>query len=370
MKSACILVWCLLAVPAQADWLESQKQSLEKVEVQLEMLAEQGPWLPLLGPKLKLGDSGPEVARLRERLVIFGDLTEDIPGNQQFDDATASAVRHFQWRMGLTEDGVVGQQTMAALNVTPAERLQQLRATLMRMSYLKAAHEQLIVNIPAFTLIWFEGNQVRLRSRIVVGRPSRPTPMMQSEITAIELNPYWNVPYSIFRRDYLPKIRRQGFEPLIDHQIEIVEGYGKRTQVVPMPDDVPNRWPADWRLRQKAGDFNALGRLKFVLPNNNAIYLHHTNQPYLFLKSRRAFSSGCIRVEEAYSLAGQLLADHPLWHQQLLSGQQEKIVLNKPLPVALVYWTVWLDASGYLHFRSDLYGLDLGPDSQFALHKS
>ena len=140
-------------------------------------------------------------------------------------------------------------------------------------------------------------------------------------------------------------------------------------QVVPLPEQVPAHWPPTWRLRHRAGDFNALGRLKFVLPNNEAIYLHHTNQPGLFRQAKRAYSSGCIRVEAAYTLADRLLFDHPGWRQALDSGQWQKITLSQPLPVALVYWTAWVDASGHLHFRDDIYGLDLGPDSQFALHK-
>lgn len=369
MRVVCLVLLWLLMTPARADWLDSQRQGLQQAEVQLQLLAEMGNWPHLEGPTLRLGDKGDAVLKLREMLVLSGDLTEDVPGRDQFDAALGEAVKRFQGRLGLNEDGVVGKGTMAALNVTPAQRLTQIQATLARMRQLSPAGEQLIVNIPAYTLTWFAGDEVRLQSRIVVGRPSRPTPLMQSEVTAIELNPFWNVPYSIFRRDYLPKMRRQGFEPLVDHQIEIVEGYGRATQVVPLPEQVPAHWPPTWRLRQRAGDFNALGRLKFVLPNNEAIYLHHTNQPGLFRQAKRAYSSGCIRVEAAYTLADRLLFDHPGWRQALDSGQWQKIVLSQPLPVALVYWTAWVDASGHLHFRDDIYGLDLGPNSQFALHK-
>ncbi|EKE73716.1 L,D-transpeptidase family protein [Gallaecimonas xiamenensis] len=365
-------VWTVLllwAWPLQADWLSDQRQALQKAAVQMELLADMGHWPYLEGATLKPGQQSDLVPAIRERLWLTGDLSDLAEPGDIYDEQLVAAVKAFQGRHGLKEDGIVGQATRQALNVTPAQRLLQIQGTLQRMAQLQPAPEQLVVNIPAFSLTWFDGDQVRLHSKIVVGRPSRPTPQMETQVTAIELNPYWNVPYSIFRRDYLPKVRRLGVAELVEHQIDIVEGYGNQTRVVPMPDELPSPWPPHWRLRQRAGDFNALGRLKFVLPNNDAIYLHHTNQPSLFRQARRAYSSGCIRVEEAYSLAAQLLFDHPDWRDRVASGQRVKIPLTVPLPIALVYWTAWLDDEGRLQFRDDLYGLDLGANSQYALHK-
>ncbi|WKE66280.1 L,D-transpeptidase family protein [Gallaecimonas kandeliae] len=363
-----LLLLLLWGSPANADWLAQQRQALTQAAQQMEMLAQMGRWPQLDSDTLRPGDKAPAVAELREMLWLTGDLPEQ-GRSDVLDPALVAAVKRFQQRLGLDADGVVGKATRAALNVKPAQRLQQIQATLARMADFSPAPEQLVVNIPAFTLTWFDGDQVRLSSKIVVGRPSRPTPQFESELVAVELNPYWNVPYSIFRKDYLPKVRRLGVEELLRHHIDIVEGYGSQTQVIPMPEQLPSPWPPTWRLRQRAGVYNALGRIKFILPNNHAVYLHDTNQPELFHRARRAYSSGCVRVQMAYNLADQLLMGHPDWQQQVESGERQKIFLDKPLPIALVYWTAWVDDQGQLQLRDDLYGLDLGPGSQFALHK-
>ena len=349
--------WYLLllcALPVQASWLSEQRQALAREAVRLDMLAEQ-PWPVLPANTLRRGDQGPVVLALAQLLIRTGDLQG--PAGNLFDARLQRAVRVFQRRHGLQADGVVGADTHAALAVPPAQRLLQVQQTLSRMAQFHPAAEQLVVNIPAFTLLWLSDDRVRLRSRVVVGKPSRPTPQLHSAITAVELNPFWNVPYSIFRKDYLPRLRWLGPTYLQQHQLEIVVGYGAATEIIPTPAELPKPWPADWRLRQQSGAANALGQIKFVMPNRQAIFLHDTNQPQLFSQPVRAYSSGCVRVELALELASALLGGRGDWQLALFEGRQLRLELDTPLPIALVYWTAWVDERGQLQLRDDLYNV-------------
>ncbi|WP_341502025.1 L,D-transpeptidase family protein [Gallaecimonas sp. GXIMD4217] len=356
MKWFCVFL-ALLSGAVAADWLELRQTELALAREKLALLAEDGPWPVLPERTLKAGVRGDEVALLGRMLLKTGDLESIGPEPGQFDLPLEEAVRAFQRRHGLDDDGVVGPRTRRALNTPPWVRLRQVDASLARMAAFRPQAEQLVVNVPAFELEWWQEDKLRLSSRIIVGRPSRPSPLLSTAITGIELNPPWNVPYSIFRKDYLWKLRQD--PGILKRQyIDIVTGYGRQTQVLPMPDELPSPWPPHWRLRQRPGRHNALGLLKFVMPNDQAIYLHHTNQAGLFKKDRRAFSSGCIRVEAAFTLAEQLLADRPQWRELLSTGEHLTLALARPLPVALVYWTAWVDQAGRLQLRDDLYGWD------------
>ncbi len=351
------LLGALVVSPVLADWLEQRQAELLFARERLQQMADEGPWPVLEEQSLKLDMSSPNVALLREQLVRTGDLHDIALDPNLFDEPLLEAVKAFQRRHGLNDDGVVGPKTRKALNTSPWGWIRQVDATMDRMAAFEAQPEQLVINVPAFELQWWRYDQLVLNSRIIVGRPSRPTPLLQSQITRVEFNPPWNVPYSIFRKDYRQRLR---WDPdlLRRKRFDIVSGYGRNARVIPVPAVLPDPWPRGWRLRQRPGRNNALGLIKFVMPNDEAIYLHHTNQPSLFEKDQRAFSSGCIRVEAAFELAGTLLADQPQWQDLLNSGRHLGLEVANPLPVTMVYWTAWVDSLGQLQLRDDLYGWD------------
>jgi murein L,D-transpeptidase YcbB/YkuD len=330
-------------------------------------IAQSGGWPALpQGETLRTGMSGPAVERLRLRLSISGDLPPEADKGDRFDAETEAAVKRFQARHGLTQDGVVGAKTRSALNTPVEERVRQIKINLERVSRLPQDTEDrfLLVNVPDFSLGAFRDGRRVLEMKVIVGRPKRPTPSLCERVTHIVFNPDWNVPHRIAARDILPKILKdprhltaQGFRV-----------YGGQTAGGTEMDIEGIDWPSlaghfPYRLRQDPGPQNALGRVKFFLPNPFDIYLHDTPERTLFARTRRAFSSGCIRVEKPLELAAFLLADEPAWspdavHAAIGSGKTRWLRLSDPVPIYVVYWTAWVDPDGTVQFRDDLYDRD------------
>ncbi len=223
------------------------------------------------------------------------------------------------------------------------------------------AGRYVLVNIPDYRLSVVESGSEVFTSRVIVGKEQRATPILASEIRSIVLNPAWHVPRSILSKDILPKLGRDPAY-LDREQFEVIDGEGNPVQ---FSEDgwhhaLASGFP--YRLRQKPGDHNALGRYKFYLPNNDAIYLHSTPRKALFEQGARAFSSGCIRVEHADDLAELLLADsryQPDKVASILKETQTKwLPLSNPIPVFTVYWSSWIDEEGRQQLRNDIYGFD------------
>ncbi|KJG25390.1 L,D-transpeptidase family protein [Photobacterium angustum] len=305
-------------------------------------------------------------------LETLGDMTAleaENARSQKIQDLSGSvliAVKRFQERHGLKSDGVIGPQTQQwlALNIKERIRLLALNAQRMRLWSVKP-DTGIVVNIPSYYMnLWLEGEKV-LGSKVIVGRPSRQTPMIYSDIQSVVFNPYWNVPNSIMKKDIMPKVRRNR-NYLANHNYEVIKGWdnGQKIAINSIPYHLlsPNRFP--YRLRQKPGKRNALGLYKFNFPNNQAIYLHDTASRSLFKKHERALSSGCIRVEQAKSLAKVLLEYSGSSEQRFdnlsRSRKTRTIVLgdNKSVPVDLIYQTAWVDDLGLVHYRSDIYQYD------------
>ncbi|HVJ52345.1 MAG TPA: L,D-transpeptidase family protein [Aliidongia sp.] len=301
-------------------------------------------WTPLADPvkPLALGDSGPPIAALRARLAAIGDLpVSDMPG-EIFDKDLQTAVAHFQSRHGIGADGRVGKRTVAALNVAPAARLEQIRLNLERWREMPRdlPPRRVIVNAASATLTLYEEGQPALVSRVVVGKPDHPTPVLAALIEAVSVNPPWKVPSSIIHREILPKLRRDPDYLTRNHYL-FSDGSS--------------------RLQQLPGPWNALGRIKLELPNPADVYLHDTPARALFAQDQRSFSHGCIRVEAVKPLAAMLLGVP--WTPEALDqvigeGSTRRINLAKAVPVSLVYFTAFVDADGTLEFRDDLYGRD------------
>jgi murein L,D-transpeptidase YcbB/YkuD len=276
-------------------------------------------------------------------------------------------VRVFQARHGLEADGVIGATTRAALNVPVEARVQQIATNLDRWRWLPQhlGARYLIVNIPNFTLEVMEQDHIAMSMRVVVGTPQNPTPVFSDTMTHIALSPYWRVPPGIARREILPRLRRQpGYLATQNIKLLRVQDGGVQ-EVNPRSID----WSTvtarnfNYALRQEPGPANALGGVKFIFPNAFNVYMHDTPQRALFARPERAFSHGCVRLEQPIALAEYVLRGAPSWHRDkilaTIARRVERYVeLPEALPVHLVYWTAWVSDTGTLHFRPDIYGAD------------
>ncbi|MGV1100395.1 L,D-transpeptidase family protein [Thiovibrio sp. JS02] len=338
-------------------------------------LAETGGW-PAVPPgsALREGMRDERIPLLRSRLAASADLAPDAPtADALFDSVLAEAVRRFQKRHGLHDDGVVGVKTLAALNVPISERLRQLTVNLQRCQPLpeRLAQRHLLVNIADFTLTLYENGNPILDMPVIVGRTYRQTPVFNGVISSLVLNPAWEVPHSIAIKDILPKARKNPAY-LPQHNFQIFQGWDRKApEIDPATIDWSRLGPGNfpYRLRQRPGPDNALGRLKFLFPNKYDVYLHDTPARELFRKEARTFSSGCIRVADPLALAVALLRDSPLagpeaLNEALATGKTRQISLPHPIDVHIVYMTAWVDRGGILQFRSDIYHRDMMPDNE------
>jgi murein L,D-transpeptidase YcbB/YkuD len=256
---------------------------------------------------------------------------------------------------------------LAALNVPVEERVRQIERNLerRRWSLDNWGERYLLINIPGFELDVFEGHHSVLNMKAVVGMPSRPTPVFSAEVTRLVLNPSWEVPHNIAVSDIIPAVRKDP-DYLTKRNIKVFEGWNTDAREVdPSTLDwlLLSKDNFPYRLRQEPGPANPLGAVKFILPNPYSVYLHDTPARALFARSDRACSSGCVRVEKAIELADYLLGDEAAWNRERIlavidQAIEQTIRLPRPIPVHFVYWTSWVDSSGTVHFRKDIYGLD------------
>jgi murein L,D-transpeptidase YcbB/YkuD len=313
------------------------------------------------GPTLKPGMTDERVPALAQRLVVTGDLPADAAqaATSFYDPVIAAGVERFQRRHRLTADGAVGRGTLAALNVPVEARIEQLRANLERARWVlyDPESEFLVVNIAGFTLYHVRRGEVVWRTRVQVGRPYRQTPVFKSQMTYLVLNPTWTVPPTIFREDIVPELRKNaGY--LATRNIDLFDSTGK------LVDPATVDWRArslPYRLVQRPGTNNALGRVKFMFPNEHAVYLHDTPSRDLFARDTRAFSSGCIRVEDPLALAEIVLGR--AWSRErieaeIAKGNTQTVFLERPMPLMLLYWTAEVDAAGTVSFIPDVYERD------------
>lgn len=340
------------------------KTGLKKFEA----IRDSGGWPEIgPGPTLKTGDHSYRVEKLRSRLISTGDLSADASrGIPLFNEALVSAVKHFQRRHGLKVDGIVGRKTRDALDVSVESRIIQMQLNMERWRWFPDSFGKryVMVNIPGFELNVVENDRVVKNMRAIVGKKHRRTPVMSGRMTYLELNPYWNVPGRIARRDILPKILKDP-EYLVSQGIKIFDSWEKDApELDPFGidwDKVSRRY-LPYRFRQDPSPLNALGQVKFMFPNHQSVYIHDTPGKELFQKNNRYFSSGCVRVENPLDLADHLLEGQNWDRDKLASaveaGKRKIVILKNPVPVHLVYFTAWVDEGGQTHFRKDIYGRD------------
>ncbi|WP_162585272.1 L,D-transpeptidase family protein [Variovorax sp. RA8] len=330
--------------------------------------------LPPIAPakSLKAGDLYAGAGALHRLLVALGDLPAEAPPPvDRYDAALADGVRRFQERHGLEADGALGSATLAALNVPLSQRVLQLELALERLRWLPELDDQPLIgiNIAMFRL-WAWDPAAPADSlvdmNVVVGRAlNTRTPVLSERMRYIIFRPYWNVPPSIVRNEILPAIARDPAY-LQRHDMEIVRGAGDNVQPVEAstPQNLALLRQGVLRLRQRPGPANALGRVKFIFPNDENVYLHDTPATQLFGRARRDFSHGCVRVEKPVALARWVLREQPEWTPEridaaLAGPSSQRVDLTRPLPVILFYMTAMVTPSDRaLRFAPDIYGHD------------
>nr|MBX2840689.1 L,D-transpeptidase family protein [Flammeovirgaceae bacterium] len=329
-----------------------------------EIIAENGGWptLPEEITKLELGDTSSNILVLRMRLIITDDLARQYEDGLEYDENVAIAVSHYQKRNGLLVDGRIGKNTLENLNVPVEDRLKQLLVNIERYKWLpeNQGEKFIWVNIPDYTLQYVEYGQVVREHVVVTGAKKHQTPCFNSYIKNVVLNPYWNVPYSITKDEIAPKLSEDA-EYLLNKNYEVLNGWGKNN--VLEPGEELNLKSGNYRVRQKPGPGNALGRVKFNLPNNWSIYLHDTPSKSYFQRTHRAYSHGCVRVKDPRDLAAAVLNSSGDWNRSEIdevinSGATKEIGVKDHVNVYIVYMTAFIDSDGNLQLREDVYGRD------------
>ncbi len=288
---------------------------------------------------MQLTETDSSITEIKKHLQATGDLKVNDKTNV-FTDSLLVAVKHYQQRMGLTETGKLDANTLAEMNRPVAERIKQIMINMERLRWVPEEVEKdyLLVNIPEFKLHVFENHKLVWETNVVVGKVLTQTTIFKGNMSSIVLNPYWNVPYSIYKKEIKPRLTNRY---LARNNMERYNG----------------------GVRQKPGKNNSLGKIKFLFPNNYNIYLHDTPSKNLFGETKRGFSHGCVRVQEPQKLALYLLRKDTSWHMEkmntvLQTDIETPITLSPTMPVYIVYFTTWVDSAGDINFRNDLYNLD------------
>ncbi|MGG2077941.1 L,D-transpeptidase [Lelliottia nimipressuralis] len=361
----------------------------------LQLVADTRPWPQLRGTStLRPGQWSSDVPALREILRRSGEADAGpkiaLPGDDPqsvvvspsapvqkkksatpadkpaaYDRELVAAVKAFQTAQGLGADGVIGQSTRDWLNVSPAQRAGVLALNIQRLRLLPGTLSTgIMVNIPAYSLVYYQNGSEVLASRVIVGRPDRKTPMMSSALNNVVVNPPWNVPPTLARKDILPKLWNDpGY--LERHGYTVMRGWNSNQAIDPYQVDWSTITASNlpFRFQQAPGERNSLGRYKFNMPSSDAIYLHDTPNHNLFQKDTRALSSGCVRVNKASELANMLLGDAG-WNNTRISdalkeGNTRYVNIRQNIPVNLYYLTAFVGADGRTQYRTDIYNYDL-----------
>jgi murein L,D-transpeptidase YcbB/YkuD len=329
-------------------------------------IAENGGWQKVITDKvLKPEMEDESVISLRQYLKITGDLPQNIKGENEslFDEDVENAVKKFQFRHNLTQDGVVGKGTLAAINVPVEQRIDEIRANLERARWVMHHLEDdfMVVNIAGYNLRRITNDSVMFYSKIIVGKHYHETPIFRNKIKYIILNPTWTLTHSIAVKETLPKLKKDP-KYLAKHNMIIMDHSGK--VIDPSTLDFKKMSSRDFHyvVRQNAGPNNSLGQVKFIFPNSYSVYIHDTPARSLFNREKRAFSHGCLRLDKKWDLFFSLV-DDPEWTQERLdevleSGKTTRVNLKNPIDVVILYWTAGADKQNILYFDEDIYDRD------------
>ena len=332
----------------------------------------QGGWAKLPAFKsLKKGQTSQMVSRLRQRLTLSGDYKNcsSKVSNKYYDTCLQRAVKRFQKRHNTQADGVVGRGTQQLLNISVDSKINKVLLNLDRIKWLprNVNPRHIIVNIPEYMLHYYEYGKEQKRLRVIVGDTTHPTPVFSDTLTYLTLNPYWKLPLGIIKKEVIPAMVKNS-NYIKNHGLEIRETWEENSTLIPlkgidwsMYNNTSTKFP--YRLMQSPGPKNALGQIKFKFPNKFSVYLHDTPTKRLFKKKKRAFSHGCVRLSQPFSLLESLAKDEPFITSKrvnniLTSKKKAEIDITKDLPIHLVYLTTWIDANNQLVFGDDIYQYD------------
>ncbi len=346
---------------------EVMLDAIEHAMGRYQQIASRGGWPTIPGNRMmRSGDDDDRMPVLRRRLIVSGDLPPNRGSEgYSFDADLEAAVRNFQQRHGLRVSGRADQPTLAALNVSAASRLQQLRLNHQRLTELiqqRPEERYVLVNVPAFQLEAVEGDRVELRHRVIVGKPERQSPSVKATIKALNFFPYWRVPESVAALDLIPRLQKEP-EYLQKEQIRVLTGNYNGPEIDASVIDWRTADAAKIRFRQDPGPQNALGLVRIDMPNEHGVYMHDTPMKQLFQQRGRAFSAGCVRVQDVFKLAQWIARHEPGWdtarvEDVIAQGQALDVNLWRPIPVYFTYITAWAEPNGRVEFRPDLYGRD------------
>lgn len=315
------------------------------------------------GPRLKLGSTGERVSALRRRLIVTGDLSQNLGTSPTFDSYVEGAVRRFQARHGLIPVGVVGDDTLQSLNISAQTRLRQLEINLVRVRTMAGGNlgqRYVMANIPAAEVEAVEDGQVAARYTAVVGKVDRASPVLDAKILQVNLNPFWTVPASIVKKDLIPQMQKDP-QYLTKKNIRIIT----RDGVEISPEQV--NWNTDeatrYMYKQDPGEDNSMGTVRLNMQNAHGVYMHDTPSKNLFGDNARFHSSGCMRVQNVKELCTWLLKPSGNWDRRALdaaikTGNRTDIQVTPPVPVYWRYISGWGGADGTVQFREDIYGQD------------
>lgn len=323
-------------------------QQLKKQLSLYHNLAKNGGWttVPSNAKNIRKGMNDPAISAVRKRLMATGEYTgKDTSGI--YNDSLEAAIKLYQQRNGFAATGRISDSLVTAMNIPAEERLQQILVNMNRILWMQPVPDsnRIQVNIPSFMLYAYEGSRKVFEMPVIVGKEGTSTVMFSGEISQVVFSPSWNLPESIVKNEILPKMKSDaGY--LKKNNMEIVSSNG----------DLPE-------IRQLPGKENALGRVKFLFPNNFDIYLHDTPYKGLFANTNRAVSHGCIRVANPQQLAEYIFRDQNEWTPEKIQAamnrnKEDKVEVKHPLLVSITYFTAWADAEGAMHFRNDVYGHD------------
>lgn len=339
---------------------------LQQALAEYRKLAEAGGWASVAaGGTLKPGASDARVPAIAERLAVTGEIADAGPFATVtvYDKALVTGVRKFQTRHGLGIDGVIGPATLRAMNVPVEDRIEQLRLNLERARWVLGdlAEDFIIVNIAGFKAYVIRGSDIVWQTDVQVGKTFHQTPVFRDEMKYVVFNPTWTVPYSIATKEMLPRIKTDPtyFET---RDFDIKNRSGQLVSADSIDWSQISRRNFPYTFVQRPGPRNALGRVKFIFPNEHSVYLHDTPSKSLFGRAERAFSHGCVRVKNPFDLAEVLLGSEG-WNQEKIkatldSRETKAVYLPEALPVLLLYWTAEIGPSGDVHFYTDVYERD------------
>lgn len=314
------------------------------------------------GPTLRPGAEDPRLSTIERRLVISGDLEERASAPARYDAYLEEGVRRFQERHTLVVDGIIGKGTLSVFNVSAQERVNQLEVNLERLRWVfdDVEDEFVIVNIAGFDTALVHNREIVWETNVQVGRPYHQSPVFRDEIKYVVFNPTWTVPYSIATKEMLPKIQREP-DYFSKRDFDVKDRNGNLVDPASVDWQSLSRRNFPYTFVQRPGPNNALGRVKFIFPNEHSVYLHDTPSKHLFSQAERTFSHGCIRVENPLEFAEQLLG--PDWDQARIQATLDKretrtVFLPEPLPILILYLTSFVSPDGTVFFYNDVYSRD------------